>query len=298
MSYKKKLIKVALPFEVIKKAGLLRAIRDFFVQCRTKLDRAKKMNTNISDEKLKVLIDLSSSVLKEYHQKYYEYIKENRVPERTIASIIEEIFKYLAQTIEIIRILMKRENPYFKQSAILVRSMFEYSVRAAWASRVENGWMKYQAYWANEDKKWAQEAQNDEKLVVSASKKLKNIKEIIEKSGVEEDELGFLNMRQALKELWQKDIDDGNLGPDDQNYADFIYTNVYRPLSRYVHGNVFIFQTPDESLYRHIGGTIVQSVYFICYAFLHTIDIDTKNEINVLTGKIVPIVKESMNEPN
>lgn len=63
-----------------------------------------------------------------------------------------------------------------------------------------------------------------------------------------------------------------------------------------MHGNVFIFQTPDEFYFRHISSTAAQAVFYICFAFIHTIIESPKNEIEALEKQIVSIFKGNQNE--
>lgn len=254
------------------------------------------MNTKIEIDSLKQMLDESQAILKEYQLKLKIFIKEKEVPERTITAILDDIFEYLIQTIELLRLMMLRDKPFFKQSAILVRSIFEYSVRAAWASRINKGWLKYQTYSAFEEIKTAKAAQQDEALKKSAEFKEKNLQEIIAKSGIDKKSSMPAKIHEVLEEIWQNDYEKNNKKVIPKNYTKFFYTAIYRFLSPYVHGNTLIFQTPDKILLRHIGGVTAQATFYICSAFLHSTQEDPNTEIDILEKKIVRIFTKNQNE--
>jgi hypothetical protein len=231
----------------------------------------------------------SLSILTEYQLKLKNFVKNNSIPKRTNADIINDIFIYIIQTLEVLKILLQRDNPKYKQSAVLLRSIFEYSVRAAWASRMENGWLKYQVYSALEELITVRKAKQDEALKESAEFKEKNLIEIIAQSGVDEKSAMPRSISQILDEIWKKDIEEGFIREDQKEYGHFIYNIIYRYLSPYVHGNTFIFQNPESALLVHIGGVAAQTAFYICYALLYSTIESPEEEIEVLGKKIIQI---------
>ncbi len=206
--------------------------------------------------------------------------------------MLRRAFNFGRRTIGAIQVLLQagHENALF--ACILCRPCYEAALRVLWASRTPEGWQRLQSYYADQDRKWAQEAQNIPSVSVIARKTLANSQEILKRTHDNGKKFPPApNIEQTLREIEQQDVQQ-NLREADSTSAAFDYTNVYRFLSQAVHGHMSVIgQMKSSAFLRHATMTPVMVTSLLLQACCHIATCDPKKEIELAAKKIVELLK-------
>ena len=172
----------------------------------------------------------------------------------------------------------------------LVRAFYEAAVRLHWASRAPDGWQRLQAYFANEERKWANEAKGIQATASPAIATAKRSQEILDRT----DRSGKKykpapNMKQLLQELVGVDVVQG-IQEKENRTADFNYTNVYRFLCKAAHGSMTALREPAEFL-RHAKFGMIMAICSLLQAHCHVGVADYKQEVEKIGQQMVKIIK-------
>lgn len=170
--------------------------------------------------------------------------------------------------------------------AILSRSFFETAARMLWAVRTEDGWQRLQAYYADEDRKWATEARNFAKMADIAERVSRHRAGILART----DELGkkyrrVPDMRELLREIEGHGSSQQAYGEPIRNSA-FVYSNVYKLLCRSTHGHMQVLGRPDSPL-RHATTCIVYGTVLLLRSTCEEISTELAHEIEASSHSLL-----------
>jgi len=203
--------------------------------------------------------------------------------------MLQRGFDFAQKTLSAINVLLKYNN-YALLTQILCRPYYELAIRLLWASRETDGWECLQAYCANEDKKWAQEAlkltnQNDHaKYILERSERVLALRNADGKSYKTN-----LKIPEMLRMIKEKDCEQGILQQD--SIIDiFEYAYVYRGMCRASHSHLSTIGPIDTSV------LVKQTIYFtglstfaLLRAYCYFAEKDKNKEIETIWKKIAHI---------
>lgn len=207
------------------------------------------------------------------------------------AIMFQRAFDFGLQAIDAIIRLLGDGEQYALHACTLCRPFYETAVRLLWASRTPDGWQRLQAYYANEDRKWADEARRISSTAEIAASTRQHREEILERT----DETGEKfciapGMQQLLRDVVKHDMIEGIREESDRS-ADFDYTNVYRFLCKAAHGHMTSLGRP-ASLLRHAKYGTIMAIWCLLQAQCHVGAKDFSKEIDVIGKKLMKIIEE------
>lgn len=153
--------------------------------------------------------------------------------------IVDRVFDFVDRSVIATDALLQVGDSYAVFACTISRSAFETAVRVLWGARTEYGWQRLQAYWVDEDNKWAKEAVKIPSLLAAHATAIRPAQEAVLQrigpSGKRFDPAP--GMRMLLRDIEKYNVEDA-LFPPDVNFAARVYTNVYRVLCRSAHGHI------------------------------------------------------------
>jgi len=166
--------------------------------------------------------------------------------------MISEGLRFGQGTIKAIEVLLEKKiHSVF--ACALSRANYELAIRLLWAAREANGWERLQAYFANEDKKWAEEAITMPEVVDHAQKMLADSSEVLRRKFSNGKPYTVApSVQQMLRDIERRDISDG-IRPKGGSAAVYEYTGVYRIICRPAHAHIQAVSAPASA---YLGPTV------------------------------------------
>ena len=207
------------------------------------------------------------------------------------AIMFQRAFDFGLQTIDAIIRLLSDGEDFALHACTLCRPFYETAVRLLWASRTPDGWQRLQAYFANEDRKWADEAKRIPSTAEVAASTREHRQGILDRT----DETGERfapapGMQQLLRDVVKHDMIEG-IREESDRAADFDYTNVYRFLCKAAHGHMISLGRPAGFL-RHAKYGTIMAAWSLLQAHCHIGAKDCKKEIDVIGKTLMKIIEE------
>ncbi len=205
--------------------------------------------------------------------------------------MFQRAFDFGLQTIDAIISLLGDGEKDALQACTLCRPFYETAVRLLWASRTADGWQRLQAYFANEDRKWADEATRIPSTAAVAAATGEHRREILERTDDTGEKFSPApRMQQLLRDVVKHDMIEGIREKSDRA-ADFDYTNVYRFLCKAAHGHMTSLGRP-AGLLRHAKYGTIMATWSLLQAHCHVGAADFRKEIDVIGKKLMTIIEK------
>lgn len=221
-------------------------------------------------------------------------LKQDGREDEPQAAMFMRALDFGLQSMRAADLLLEQGDTYALQVCCIARAFFESAVQMLWASRCKVGsqdhWARLQVSFAQEDLKWAENAEKHASMAAHAATIRKDRQEVVDRV----DEHGQKikpapNLHDMLIGIYAADRVQG-LGAHSQIDEGYIYTNIYRLLCQPVHGH-------PGALGAAVGfhriarvGLMVASVYLL-EAICHIGSSDPKQEISDLAGRIADLMK-------
>lgn len=206
------------------------------------------------------------------------------------AIMFARTFDFGLMTIEGSKILLEKDVKNALLVCTLVRAFYEAAVRLHWASRAPDGWQRLQAYFANGERKWANEAKGIQATASPAIATAERSQKILDRTDPSGNKYKPApNMKQLLQELVGVDVVQG-IREKKNRAADFDYTNVYRFLCKPAHGSMTALRKPAEFL-SHAKVGMIMATFSLLQAHCHVGAADSKQEVERTAQQLVKIIE-------
>jgi len=246
--------------------------------------------TDLNQKKLRML----SVLLEDYKNKWQQQLDDLSTSGKKGKFAIK-IFDFSLTTIRAISLLSLPDG-YSVQSAILTRSLFEYSAKFYWAMRVDGGLERYIKECLDDDIKWANKAIKAGFLEDHAE----SIKESAESNMTKLNDFKQMpDMSSIIDDIYRKDIKDGYIVFDanktylEESFGKIVYSSVYTTLCRFVHSHVTSFDTLEQPLIELLISAISIAVGFLCNSYICFFSNSKKEEYNKISSILDSILKTS-----
>jgi len=178
----------------------------------------------------------------------------------------------------------------------LCRAFYEVSVRLLWAARTKHGWERLQAYWANEDRRWAEEARLIPQTKQIAESTLRDSQSLLERKDAGGQRIEPAPpIQQLLRDIVEQNVA-GGVREESKDAADFDYTNVYRFLCNAAHGHIISIGRPAQFL-RHARYAITMATWCLLQACVHSAWNDPKTELDSVLVQLRNLIRENREAP-
>ncbi len=229
-------------------------------------------------------------LLDEYGDKMNKFLVCSAQQNEPRAIMFQRALEFARRTLAGMEILIEKEKANALLACTLCRPFYETAIRLLWASRRPDGWERLQAFYADQDRKWANEAKDIAATAQVGKHCLGESKEILGRT----DECGKKfhpapRMEDLLHEVVEADVN-GGLRDESDDAHKFDYTNVYRWLCRPSHGHMQALGRP-ESFVAHAKFAAVMGTSSVVKAWVHVSTDDPKEEINAVGGRILKIAR-------
>lgn len=240
-------------------------------------------------------LDECRKLLEEYRALLMDCLHKGDQEDDPGALMLTGGFDFGIRTLGGMVVLIEADEDNVLLACTLCRPFFETAVRLLWAARTHNGWQRLQVHWANEDVKWAREAEQ----IPSVAEHAKTIRTAREKVLSRTDEDGNRvepppNMQQMLREIEVHDVGQG-LRKECDGAAESAYTNVYRILCQAAHGHMVAIGRPG-SFRRHARCGALMATSALLQACCHVVAGDAKREIEAAGQRVMAILEEGRDE--
>lgn len=180
-------------------------------------------------------LDVCIALVHDYHERFVSAVKAGRLSDEPPAIALDRAMRFGERAICTVKLLLETSESAILAS-ILCRSYYELSVRLLWASREPGGWHRLIAYYANEELKWAREAESFPGTAGHAKIIRAEKEKILDRTDADGNPYEPApNIAQTLRDVAKHTQRDGDVDDLDPQYE---YTNVYRALCRNSHAHL------------------------------------------------------------
>ena len=242
-----------------------------------------------------------SELIKYYQKELDDCLKKGDQTNDPPAIMIRRTIEFSIITIRSIELLLEHDKTELL-AQILVRPQYELCLRILWASVSEDGWERLQVYYANEDKKWAEEAKNlnlNNEFSAFVNEKLNEADNVLARQN-DNGEIykNAPDMKCILKQI-EKYYQSNGFRASNSKMAVFEYNQVYRRLSRYEHAHISDIAVDKPNVFKK---NIVICEGLAVRALLHAICIiaasEPKKEIETIEDNIKSILWNYLSKNN
>lgn len=238
-----------------------------------------------------LLAERCGELLQEYGAKIRDVLRDGNQENEAPAVMINRSYSFGLRSIDGITTLLTADPDNALLACALCRPLYETGIRLLWASRSSDGWLRLQKYWANEDRKWAQEVVAFPELASHARTFLDSRLEVLGRSGSADAKCQPApGIQQLLKEVEDADHSTGVLDDEDGNAA-YDYANIYRMLCHGAHGHMAAIGRPSDYL-RFVKAGVIKSVSALLRSTCYVGATDPRAEIQAIHGELISAWKD------
>ena len=210
------------------------------------------------------------------------------------AIMLTHAVKYGQSSLKVIAGLLEASETVF-HAGTLCRPFYELSLRLLWAAREPNGWERLQAYWAREDKRFAERVLDYDPQCADAQQTRAKAETSLERR----DENGkpfspAPDVRSMLLQTEKRDLEQ-DIKETGTRFGHWQYAYIYLYLSRHVHAHLTGIDNPNPDMVLNIATLVaIQGTFLLLQALCHFAvdDIDRlKSVIQSIEGPVCELLE-------